>query len=305
MMHPELLAPIDAFHLYLSAERGLSPHTLEGYRYEVSRFTTALASYGKNSLKEAGEEEIVTYLSELHQQGYASASICRALVVLRVYFRFLRKEGWIAGESPAEGLDQPKIWRLIPEILTPREVEALLNAPPVEKPRGLRDRALFELLYACGLRVSECCTLKIEEIGERAIRVMGKGRKERLVPIAPLAMEWVDRYLLEAREQLGPKESPYLFCQRSGKPLHRTTLWRKIKQYAREAQIHKEISPHTLRHSFASHLLAGGADLRIIQELLGHSHIATTTRYTQVSPSAMQTSFHQHSHQRPLPPPLE
>lgn len=266
----------DEFLAYVAAEKGLSVNTIEAYGRDVGRFI------------EGGmfdEKGILAHLAKMREEGYASSSRARALMALKVFFRFLKGEGYLESD-PTALLESPKMWQLIPEVLTGEEVERLLAAPR-EGEEGARDRAILETLYATGIRVSELCDLEIYDVGEEMIQVRGKGGKERVVPIGEAALEAIDHYLGEyRREGKGP-----LFLSKRGKRMHRTTVWKQIKYWGKKAGIEKEISPHTLRHSFATHLLDHGADLRVIQELLGHADIGTTDRYTHLSQGRLFKAF--------------
>ena len=212
---------------------------------------------------------------------------------MKVFVRFLFREGVLTHDfSPS--FEAPKLWQLIPEILTQTEVEHLLQAPDPKTFIGSRDRAILEVFYASGLRVSELCGLTINSVGDSSIRVIGKGNKERIVPVGKPAVSAVDHFLLNYRDQFDPKQVKALFVSNRGNPIDRITVWRRIKHYAKKVGIQKNIFPHTLRHSFATHLLDNGADLRVIQEMLGHESIATTDRYTHVSQSQLRKKFFAH-----------
>ncbi len=269
---------LEDFIAHLRSEKGLSSHSVEAYGRDVRLFL----SHHTPSV-----ENVVRHLGDLKEQGYASASIARALIALKVFFRFLFREGILA-QNLSSLLETPKLWQLIPEVMTQSEVTRLLQTPDPETFLGARDRALIEMLYGSGLRVSELCSLSIYSIDETSVKVMGKGRKERVVPVGRKALEAVDHYLVCFRDAF---EGEALFVTKHGKAIDRVAVWRLIKQYAKQAGIQKPISPHTLRHSFATHLLDHGADLRVIQEMLGHSHIGTTDRYAHVSQSRLQEAF--------------
>ena len=274
---------LEEFIVYLRSEKGLAPNTLESYQRDIKKLITFLEG------RTLTVELLYQFLSNLN---LASSSLGRTMIALRVFFRFLLRENLIEVDMTAY-FETPKMWQLVPEVMTQKEVERLLEAPPPSGFIGLRDRAILEVLYASGLRVTELCQLKIQDIGEDAVRVFGKGSKERMVPIGKKALEAVDRYLA-----LRENENPILFLTTRGKPLDRVLVWRMIKKRAVTASIIKKISPHTLRHSFATHLLEGGAELRVIQEMLGHATIATTDRYTHVTRKAVQNSFNQYSPRR-------
>ncbi len=271
---------LEEFLVYLRSEKGLAPNTLESYERDIKKLVLFLEGRGLDV------ELLYQFFSSLK---LASSSLARAMIALRVFFRFLLREGLIAIDMTAY-FDTPKMWQLIPEVMTQAEVERLLMAAPTSGFVGLRDCAILEVLYASGLRVTELCQLKIQDVGDESVRVFGKGSKERLVPIGRRAILAIDAYLA-----LRDDQEPTLFLTTRGKPLDRILVWRMIKKMGKEAGISKTISPHTLRHSFATHLLEGGADLRVIQEMLGHATIATTDRYTHVSSKAVQTSFNRHS----------
>lgn len=269
---------LNEFIAYLRSEKGLSPHSVEAYERDIRSF---LEKYP------IGVENVVCHLSDLKKKGYASSSISRALIAIKVFFRFLFREKFV-DKNLSLLLETPKLWQLIPEVMTQEEVTRLLEAPNPETFPGARDRAILEVLYGSGLRVSELCALTLYSIDEESVKVMGKGRKERVVPIGRAALAAVDHYLLQFRDQFA---GDALFVTRRGKPIDRVTIWKMIKRYAAQTGIQKIISPHTLRHSFATHLLDQGADLRIIQEMLGHSHIGTTDRYTHVSQNRLHEAF--------------
>ncbi len=279
-------ALITDFLTYLSAEKGMARNTLEAYGRDLRK----LADFLSCDFSAVKIEQIYDYLGKLKAEGYASSSVSRMSFTIKVFFRFLKKEGFIAKEITKD-LDAPKLWQLIPEVLTCAEMEKLLRAPDSTSELGARDRAILEVLYASGLRVSELCSVNITDLGEGTIRAMGKGSKERIVPLAKIAFDAIDHYLGSFR---GDAEAGgALFLSKGGKTrIDRITVWRAIKEHAKSAGITKKISPHTLRHSFATHLLENGADLRVIQELLGHSSIATTDKYTHISSKHIHDAFH-------------
>lgn len=285
-----LFLPIDDFTAYLGSERGLSPHSIEAYGRDVLAFATWLHDQGKQNYSAVVHGDLVAFLGHLQQQDYASASVCRALMAIKVFFRFLKRDQVIP-TNIALLLDSPKLWQLIPEVLSGDEIAQLFAAPDRSCAAGARDYAILEVLYGSGLRVSELCGLCLTDVTDTFVRVMGKGRKERVVPIGRRAVEAVDDYLARFRCDDGGCENPPLFVSRFGKPMDRIAVWRLIKGYARQAGILKNISPHTLRHSFATHLLDNGADLRIIQEMLGHASISSTERYTHISKQRLHQAF--------------
>lgn len=273
------------FLLYLRTERGLAAHTIEAYGRDLRDFSLFLQHLGQIPWEKVELQHVVDFLSEKKSKNYASSSICRALIAIKVFFKFLKREGAISTNRLA-CLETPKLWQLIPDFLSKEEMERLLSLPSTLDKQGARDRAILETLYSCGLRVSELCSLRIEDVDEEAIRVQGKGGKERIVPIGAEALKSIDSYLA-FRE--GAEEA--LFLASSGRPIDRQTVWKLVKYYAARAGIGKRISPHTFRHSYATHLLENGADLRIIQELLGHADIASTDRYTRVSSAHLHRAF--------------
>jgi len=284
------------FATYLLSEKGLSQHTLEGYQRDVSHFFIILKKKGILDLKDVQQQHIIDFLAFKKDKHYAPASISRALIAIKVFFRFLKREGYLE-INPAYLLESPKIWQLIPEVLSPAEIEAILDYPDPSHRAGARDRAILEVLYACGLRVSELCGLKIMDLDETFIRVKGKGGKERLVPIGRKASVAIDAYLNFRNEEDSERKGA-LFLGRQGRPIDRVTVWTIVKKYARLAGISKVIFPHTFRHTFATHLLDNGADLRVIQELLGHASITSTDRYTHISRTHLHQAF-QDFHPRP------
>ncbi len=271
---------------YLRSEKGLSPHTVEAYGRDIRSFAQFLSNL---PWPDVGGEHVLSFLAHLKEKGYASSSICRTLVAVKVFFRFLKREG-IVSIDLGRYFETPKMWQLIPDVLTVQEVDALLAQPKSDDPIGARDRAILELLYATGMRVSELCRLTLSDLSDTFVKVKGKGKKERVIPVNKQAIAAVDRYLLEFRGQAKEENAP-LFITSRGKPIDRVSVWSRVKAYAKSAGIAKEISPHTLRHSFATHLLENGADLRLIQDMLGHEDIGTTDRYTHVASSRLKAAF--------------
>ena len=288
---------VDYFLSYIGGQRGLSIHTVRAYGSDLKQFLDFVQSAGMKSWEGVERETILAFLTKFSERGVAAATMQRFIVSLKVFFRFMRLEQMVEAD-PTLHLDSPKLWQLIPEVLTVEEVDRLLKAPDTETDLGARDRALFEITYASGLRVSEVCSLNVADVADKSVRVMGKGGKERLVPISDAASDAIDHYLGTFRTERSGRDNPPLFVSIRGKRLERSLIWKRIKFYAKVAGITKTISPHTLRHSFATHLLENGADLRIIQELLGHASIATTNRYTHMSLKHLETSFTTH-HPRP------
>lgn len=280
------------FSLYIASEKGLAKNSVEAYRADVGRFVVFLHTQSVENPHDLGEAHIVAFMREQRLQGYAPASLSRLLIAIKVFCRFMSRERYTPKDISGL-LDTPKIWQLIPEVLTPEEVEALLAAPDASTPKGQRDQAIIELLYSSGLRVSELCSLSLYNLDDDQVRVMGKGSKERLVPVGRKARDAIDRYLAGGRDLHDSSREAPLFVTMRGKPIDRTTIWRMIKDYAKLAGIEKSISPHTLRHSFATHLLDNGADLRVIQAMLGHANINSTDRYTHISRNRLTEAFTQ------------
>ena len=279
-------------------ERGLSPHTRNAYLTDLRGFALWLAGRG-SSLRQAGREAILDHLGWRLQQGYQARSTARLLSALRTFYRYLLRERLI-DEDPTLQVELPQLGKPLPKSLSEAEVEALLAAPDIAEPLGLRDRAMLEVLYACGLRVSELVALSLEQINLRqgVVRVLGKGSKERLVPLGEEALIWLQCYQAEARGLLlAGRPSSVLFPSQRGEQMTRQTFWHRIKLHARHAGILKPLSPHTLRHAFATHLLNHGADLRVVQLLLGHSDLSTTQIYTHVAKARLQ-ALHAAHHPR-------
>jgi integrase/recombinase XerD len=287
-------ALLEQFLDYVSLERGLSPNTRAAYADDIGRFLDWLAGRGVVSVNDVTRKLILDHLMAEKARGLGANSLSRHLVSLKVFFRYLAQEGLLS-VNVAETMESPKVWKMLPGVLTPKEIDRLFSAPNIKTPVGLRDRAILELFYASGLRVSEMVSLQISDLhlDEKFLRCVGKGRKERVVPIASTAIEWIQRYLQEVRPKfMHGGDEQTIFLSNRHRPLSRKTVWTMIKKYARDAGITKTIYPHTLRHSFASHLLANGADLRIIQEMLGHADIATTQIYTHVDPDRLKGVHH-------------
>lgn len=281
---------IDDFCSYIASEKGLSQNTVEAYQRDIASFTIFLEKNTIKTIDAVEQEHIVAFLSHLNEQGYATSSISRALIAVKVFFRFLKREG-IVKNNAAYYLDSPKLWQLIPDVLSTEEVKALLEQPDIDTFAGARDKAILEVLYGSGLRVSELCTLSIYDVDDEFVKVFGKGKKERLVPVGRKAIQAIDHYLSNFRCLFDSEKMQTLFLSKKGKPIDRIQVWRMIKERARQTGIIKNIFPHTLRHSFATHLLDNGADLRVIQELMGHANIKSTDRYVHVSKSHVQHAF--------------
>jgi integrase/recombinase XerD len=290
---------LDQFLHYILVEKGLSKNTIDAYSHGLNRFLDYLRRKGIQEMPRVTKLDIRSFLLGLKRQGLSTRSLVRNLAAIRSFFRFLIQEG-ILNANPIEELESPKIERKLPEILTLKEVEQLLEQANSQTPIGIRDRTMLEVLYATGMRVSELTKLPVQQVNLEGgyVLVFGKGSKERIIPLGSEAMKWIALYLNSARERLAKgKESPSLFINRSGKGMSRQQFWKNIKAYGRKAGIRKRITPHLLRHSFASHLLEGGADLRSVQIMLGHADISTTQIYTHVTGERLK-KIHQRYHPR-------
>jgi len=290
---------LDQFLHYLIVEKGLSKNTIEAYSHGLNRFLDHLREKGIREWTEVTKFEVKGFLLSLRRRRLSIKSVVRNLVAIRTFFKFLVQEG-ILEVNPIEELESPKMPRTLPEILSLKEVERLLEQPSLRTPLGIRDRAMLELLYATGVRVSELTRLPMNQINLEGgyVVVYGKGSKERIIPLGSEAMKWVTLYLKSVREGLAKgRESPSLFLNRSGKGMSRQGFWRNLKTYGQKAGIRKRITPHLIRHSFASHLLERGADLRSVQMMLGHVDISTTQIYTHVTGERLK-KVHQRYHPR-------
>ncbi|MGY3819893.1 site-specific tyrosine recombinase XerD [Ligilactobacillus salivarius] len=275
---------MDYLH-YLKVERGLSENTINSYGIDLKLFLEYLRENEIPSFKQVNKEVIVNYMQAEKNNNKANSSILRSVSSLRKFFQYLAQEK-IIEKDPMLLIDTPKKKQHLPQVLTKEEVEKLLHSPNTGQVLGLRDRAMLELMYATGLRISEIINLKLEDLHLTigTLQTLGKGHKERIVPVGDEAIKWINRYLEEARPKLlKQKRSNYLFLNFHGNNLTRQGVWKNLKAEVRKAGIQKNITPHTLRHSFATHILENGADLRIVQELLGHADISTTQIYTHLS----------------------
>lgn len=302
-MKEQLSKRIDAFLAMLAAEKGLSRNTLEAYSRDLNRAADFIRGRRIAAWEEAQAHHLRSYLSWLRDRGLSVRSIARNIVALRQFYRFLEKEE-IVGENPLPRLLLPKAATKLPHALGRDEVRTLLAEPDPSTPLGLRDQAMIELLYATGLRVSELVSLQTHQVDLQGdyLTVRGKGAKVRLVPFGRWAREGLVRYLREARPRLlRGRTSAFLFVTRSGRPLTRQGFWKLIRSYGRAAGIEKRVTPHTLRHSFATHLLEGGADLRSVQSMLGHADISTTQIYTHLSRTHLK-EVHRKYHPREKAP---
>ncbi|MBU1124396.1 MAG: site-specific tyrosine recombinase XerD [Candidatus Omnitrophica bacterium] len=291
---------IDIFLDYLAVERGLSRNTVISYRQDLVQYMDFLESGHIDALSKVSKNEITRFMLFQKDKGIAANSIARRLAAIRMFHRFLAREKIIRND-PSNLIDSPKLWKKIPDTLSAEEIEALLAAPNLRKKQGSRDRAILETLYATGMRVSEAVTLKKDDVNMDIgyLRCIGKGNKERVIPLGKKAIESIKRYLSSSRISfLKGNESEFLFVSRLGKKISRQSIWKIIKKYASDAKIKKPLRPHILRHTFATHLLERGADLRSVQEMLGHANISTTQIYTHVNKERLKL-VHQKFHPRP------
>ena len=280
---------------YLRLQRSLSGNTLDAYKHDVEKLLHFLQGEGKNP-EEAALEDLQTFAAQLHDIGVGPRSQCRILSGVRSFYRYLVMDGYLE-DDPTELLESPVLGEHLPEFLTVDEVDQLESSIDLSKPEGHRNRAIIEVLFSCGLRVSELVALKWSQLyqQERYLRILGKGSKERLVPISDRALKEIDLYLPWRNElKIKPGEEDYIFLNRRGAHLTRTMILIMLKQQAEQAGIKKTISPHTLRHSFATALLEGGADLRVIQALLGHESIGTTEIYTHITMQTLRREVLEH-----------
>ena len=276
-------------------ERGLAENTLSAYRADLNGLAAWVEDHSMD-LRSLRREHLLAFVAWRVEQGARPRSTARQLSSIRRFYRWLIREGEISSD-PSENIEMPKLSRPLPKSLTESEVERLLSAPDVHDPLGLRDRAMLEVLYATGLRVSELVALSLDQVNLRqgVVRIMGKGNRERLVPLGDEAQRWLERFFQQGRpEILNQRQTSYLFPTRRSDCMTRQAFWHIIKRYAEKAQISKALSPHTLRHAFATHLLNNGADLRVVQMLLGHSDVSTTQIYTHVARERLKDVHSKH-----------
>jgi integrase/recombinase XerD len=291
-VHPDIERYIDAMWM----EKGLSNNTLSSYRRDLRQFHEWLVKRDDSTLLQASRSALQSYLGARLEQGMSPRSSARFLSCVRGFYHYFLREGRL-NVDPTLDVESPRLGRPLPKALSEMEVDRLLEAPNLEHALELRDRTMLELLYACGLRVTELTSLQLAQLSmnQGVVRVFGKGSKERLVPVGEEALRWLQRYLAGPRgELLKGKGSEVVFPSRRGTQMTRQTFWYRIKIYAQRAGIRKHLSPHTLRHAFATHLLNHGADLRVVQMLLGHSDLSTTQIYTHVAQQRMQELHAQH-----------
>jgi integrase/recombinase XerD len=291
---------IERFDDFLALEQGASVETSKAYKLDIARFVTYASVKGAKSPADIGARTLREYVYHLKDLGLSPASIRRNVSAVRTYFKFLLGEGHVV-RDPSERLETPRKWRTLPDVLGVEEIEQLLTAPSLDEPFAFRDRAMLELAYGAGLRVSEWISLMVRDVmlQDHLVRVFGKGARERLVPIGRRAIGAIAIYLRELRPKLEKGEGKgVLFLNARGQPMSRMGAWKILRKYVDQVGITKAVTPHTLRHSFATHLLEGGADLRAVQEMLGHVDISTTQIYTHVDREYLRT-VHKQFHPRP------
>ncbi|MBN1913941.1 MAG: site-specific tyrosine recombinase XerD [Candidatus Omnitrophica bacterium] len=291
---------IENFINYLSVERGLSRNTLISYKDDLDAYCRFLKRQGIDALARTSKNEIINFMLSQKDRGLSPNSVSRRLAAIKVFYRFLVRER-ILKSDPSSLIDSPKLWKKIPETLSLNEINALISQPDLKDKQGIRDRAILESLYATGMRVSEAVNLKIANVNLDIgfLRCVGKGNKERVIPLGKKAVSSIQKYLEASRPKLlKNKESEFLFLSRFGNKISRQSFWKIIKRYAKDARIKKPLRPHILRHSFATHLLERGADLRSVQEMLGHANISTTQIYTHINKERLK-SIHKAFHPRP------
>jgi len=291
---------VEEFLNYLNVEKGLASNTISSYRRDLDKYIKYLEAKKITSFRPVKRNDITNFMLALKDKGLNSNSISRALVAIKMLHRFLVSERYLKDDISSV-MALPKLWKRLPEVLSLEEVQSLLDSPNLRTSRGVRDKAALELIYATGMRVSEVANLKLADLNLDMgfVKCTGKGQKQRIIPLGSYASRALTRYINKARPKLlKQKDDSALFLSRLGKKISRQTFWKTIKGYAGEARIKKEISPHTLRHSFATHLLERGADLRTVQEMLGHSDISTTQLYTHINKERLK-QIHRKFHPRP------
>ncbi len=290
---------IEEFINYLAVERGLAQNTLLAYRRDLVKYIQYLSAQAIESPNQVKREQVTSYMYDRKQQGLSANSIARNLAAIKMFHRFLIRER-LAKEDPTTLVDTPKLWKRVPDVLSTAEIEAIIKASSGRRWQEVRDQAILELMYASGMRVSELVNLKVENVNLDVgyVRCIGKGSKERIIPIGKKAKVCIKKYCDSIRGRLVKNDvTGVLFLSRLGKRISRQSVWKLIKHYAQKARIPKTIKPHTLRHSFATHLLEHGADLRSVQEMLGHSDISTTQIYTHVDKERLR-AIHKEFHPR-------
>ena len=287
----------EQFLNYLSVERGLARNTISSYQTDLKKFSSFLKEKGETLVDNVTREDIREFLMDLKNKKLSVNSIARNLVSIKSFFKYLVNERIIKDNITAV-LESPKLWKKLPDTLSIKEVDKIILKANFKSKQGIRDRAILEVLYGTGMRVSEAVNLKLRDINFEVgfLKCKGKGQKERIVPFGGKAQTAIRRYLKKARPDfiLKKRDVPEIFLSRLGRPISRVSIWKMIKTYTRKANIKKNITPHTLRHSFATHMLEGGADLRIVQELLGHADISTTQIYTHINKDRLKSIHHKY-----------
>ncbi len=294
-----LTGPIEGFGHYLVTERGLSQNTLEAYARDIRKFATFLEGIAKTSFNGVRPGDIVEYMITEKRKGMAINSLARNVVAIKMFFRYLAGEKLVE-TNVADEIDTPRLWRHLPEVLTVEEVNKLIELPDTTTAAGIRDRAIVEMLYATGMRISELVDLKLNQFEpvEQFAICRGKGSKERIIPVGGQATEWTKQYVRDIRPSLSRNKKPAeLFITRFGRKFTRQGMWKLLHKYIDKLGLEKTITPHTLRHTFATHLLQNGADIRVIQAMMGHSNISTTQLYTHVDTNRLK-SIHKKYHPR-------
>jgi len=285
---------ISGFLNFIQLEKGLSDNTASAYASDLKIFDAFLEAH---KISSPDEDNLIDFIYELKNKKYAEPSVARALVTIKSFYKFLARSGDVK-KSPFEDMDAFKTHKTIPEVLTGQDIERIMSQPDLTKKYGLRDRAMLELLYSAGLRASELVNLELTDVDleEKVLRCFGKGSKERMVPVGEYVVDTLSEYI-DIRKEFIKAFSPHLFVTRLGKKFTRVGLWKVVKGYAKKSGVTKDVYPHIFRHSFATHLLAGGADLRSVQEMLGHADISTTQIYTHVDRSGLR-KVHKQFHPR-------
>jgi len=295
-----MVSKIDDFLTFLTVEKGYSRNTIEAYRNDLLQFSKFLQEQGIDGWGEVTKEHLIAFILDMKKREYSSSTVARKVAATKAFLHFLVSEN-VIGDDPSANLDSPAVTKRLPRPISPDEIEALLTAPDAERDsRGIRDKALLELLYATGMRVTEVVSLEVDDVNlaSATVRCLGKASKERIIPIYPKAVEALETYLERGRVPLlKDAQEKALFVNHRGERLTRQGLWLIIKRYVKQVGLNELVTPHTLRHSFATHMLNGGADLRNVQKLLGHANISTTQIYTQVSTKHMRHVYDE-SHPR-------
>ncbi len=290
---------IDEYLNFLAIEKGLSLNTLEAYSRDLNRYSEFMENRSIKNIREITSDDVISYLGNLRKNGLTANSVNRTLAAVRGFYKYLLREN-VMDENPVANIELAKIWMRLPDTLSKDEMNLLLEQPDAKMPLGIRDRAMLELMYATGIRVSELISLTVNSINWQVgyLLVVGKGSRERIVPVGKSAIDYMTQYVNEGKlKLLKGKRTNFFFVNRSGNGLTRQGFWKIIKKYATKSGLHKKVHPHTFRHSFATHLLEGGADLRSVQVMLGHSDISTTQIYTHITRERLK-EIHKKYHPR-------